>query len=364
MNGMSGKNGTAGEVAREVRRAIAAGTYGRGDYLPSLRQLAAVSGVAYLTASRALKALEREGLVAAEPRKGYRVLRSGAKPGTARALFGFISGGDPIDASLWDETHKALLTGFQCAAGRYGLGILAMTHATQSPRELAQAILEAELAGVAMDSDSPEIIEALRAAEIPVALVDAFTYDVEVDGVVQDNFRGGFLAGEYLAKHGHREVAWFGHSSDTVHSRERLGGAILGLQLGGARLAAGFDLRVPEIASGIPTEESLQAARVLLSTQGRPRAILALWQSGANALLRAAAELHLALGKDFDFVTWGIEENRQGIYEQRFGHGRIPPMVCWSAERMAELALSRLVAPAVAAGRAPARISVPMRLWE
>ena len=358
------RSGTAGKVARELRVAIAAGTYGRGDYLPPLRQVAETYGVAYLTAARALKTLEREGLVAAEPRKGYRVLRSGAKPGSPRALFGLLSSSDPTDASMWNETHKALLTGFQCAAGRHGLGILAMRTGGQSPRELAQAILEAELVGVAIDTDRPNYIEALRAAEIPVVLVDAFTYDVAVDGVVQDNFRGGFLAGEYLAKRGHREAAWFGLSLETIHSQERQGGAMVGLRSGGARLAPDFEIRVPEIASGIPTDESLQAARAFLSARGRPRAVLALWQSCASALLTAADELRLTPGQDFDLITWGIEENRQGLYGQRFGHGHLPPMVCWSAIRMAELALSRLVAPPDAAGRLPVRISVPMRLWE
>ena len=358
------KYGTTSEMARELRRAIADGTYSRGSYLPPLRRLAETSGVAYLTASRALKTLEREGLVAAEPRKGYRVLRSGARPGSPRALFGLLSSSDPADATVWNETHKALLTGFQCAAGRHGLGILAMRADRQSPRDLAQAILEAELAGVAVDSDRPDTIEALRAAEIPVVLVDAFTYDIAVDGVVQDNFRGGFLAGEYLAKRGHREAAWFGLSLETIHSQERLGGAMIGLRSGGAHLAEPFDVRVPEIASGIPTDEAMREARKFLAARGRPRAILALWQSCANALLTAAADLRLNPGKDFDLITWGIEENRQGVYGQRFGHGHIPPMVCWSAECMAEMALARLVAPPGAAGRVPVRISVPMRLWE
>jgi DNA-binding LacI/PurR family transcriptional regulator len=350
-------------MAQRLRREIADGTYSRGSYLPPLRRLADCAGVAYLTASRALKVLEQEGLVVAEPRKGYRVLRSGTKPGSPRALFGFLASSAPDDTVLWGETHKALLAGFQCAAGHHGLGIVVMRYDRQSPRDLAKSILEAGLAGVAIDSDRPELVEALRAAKIPHVLVDAFTYDAAADGVVQDNFRGGFLAGGYLAKRGHREVAWFGLSHETIHSQERLGGALIGLRTGDARLRENFIFRVPEIASGIPAEEALCAARKFLAARGRPSAILALWQSCANAVLTAASELRLTPGRDFDLITWGIEENRQGIYAQRFPQGHIPPMVCWSAKCMAEMALGRLVTPLDAVERTPVRISVPMRLW-
>ncbi len=356
------KPGTVIALAKELRRSISNGTYGPGEFVPSVRRLASESGVAFLTVTRALKMLEHEGLVSAEPRKGYRVLHARAKP-RATSQIGFLSGSNPDDFRLWNETHKALLTGFQCAAGRIGVAVLAMSISPGSPRDTARAARAAGLAGLALDANQPELIEALREAGVSVVLVDAYTYETEVDGVVQDNFHGGFLAGEHLARHGHREVAWFGLSYETNHSRERMGGAVIGLRSGDARIAPGYEFHVPEETSGVPSNEALREARAFLSDSKRPRAVLALWQSCANALLAAAAELRLRPGDDFDLVTWGIEENRREVYGPRFGPGGIPPMVCWSAKRMAELAISRLVQSVDKKDRVPARLSAPMRLY-
>jgi hypothetical protein len=350
-------------VAAALRRAIAQGIHRPGDYLPPVRKLAADAGVAYLTATRAVRILRREGLVAAEPRRGYRVLPPVKGSARGRALFAFLTGSNPRDPQLWNETHKALLTGFQCLSGQQGPFVLAMRFDEMSP-ETVQSLRQAGIVGVAMDCDTPELIDGFRRAQIPVVLVDAFAYGAGVVGVVQDNFRGGYLAGEYLARRGHREVAWFGLSVDSIHSRERRGGAAIGLEQGGAHLAPGFDLRVPEAASGIPSDQALHAARTLLSAPGRPRAILSLWQSCTYALCTAAAELGLRMNEDFELVTWGVEENRQGLYEQRFGAGGLPPMVCWSAVRMAQLAVSQLTLlsnPGDSDHRA-VRISVPVEL--
>jgi LacI family transcriptional regulator len=346
-----------------LRKAIAAETYRPGDYLPPVRKLAEQSGVAYLTAVRALRRLDEEGLVQAEPRKGYRVLRARARPENGRMLFGFITSSDPHAPQLWNETHKALLTGFQCVSGRRGTAVLAMSSDARDPQAAVRAVLDAGIRGIALDSDNPALIAAFQQANVPIVLVDAFNNDITVDGVVQDNFRGGFLAGRHLVQHGHREVAWLGLSNDTIHSQERRGGALIALEAGGSRMAPKFDLRVPEEASGIPTDEAMQQARTLLSSPGRPHAILALWQSCAVALMAAAADLGLYLHKDFELVTWGIEENRQEVYSQRFRQGAIPPMICWSAVRMSELAIARLAASVETRDRSPMRINIPVRLF-
>lgn len=349
---------SAGHVADRIRGEIANGKYTPGSYLPPLRQLAEACGVAYVTAVRGMKLLEREGLIRSEPRRGYILCKGVSARGDSSALFAFVTH-DEQQSGVWDETHKSLLAGFQSVSDGSGPDVLSLTSPKDAPDLLLEKIRRAGITGVAIDTANPAFVRLLRGAGVPVVLVDAFTYEMPVDAVVQDNFRGGFLAGAHLAGKGHREVAWLGNRSRSIHFHERLGGVQAGLRTGGASLSERFFVDAQEVCSGVPTDEAIKSARALLSMRGRPKAILALWQSMSNALLTAAHSLGLELGKDFEMVTWGIEENRQTIYRPRFHQGELPAMVCWSARHMAAAALARLTEICAHGDRAPVRINVP-----
>lgn len=356
-----GNGRSAVRVADGIRQGIWRGEFATGAYLPPLRRLAADYGVAYVTALRGLKVLEREGLIGSEPRRGYVVRKGSLSRGASGALFAFVTH-DERQSDVWDETHKSLLAGFQAVSDGSGPDVLPLTSPRDAPDLLLDKIRRAGIVGVAVDTANPAFILPLRAAGLPIVLVDAFTYELPVDGVVQDNFHGGFLAGAHLAEKGHREVAWLGNRSRSIHYHERLGGVQAGLRAGGACLAERFFVDAPEACSGVPTDEAIEAARLLLSRRGRPRAILALWQSMSNALLTAAHGLGLELGRDFEMVTWGIEENRQTVYQPRFHQGVLPAMVCWSARAMAAEALARLTELRAHGAAAPLRVNVPTRL--
>ncbi len=62
-------------VADDLRRAIAAGTYGPGDQLPTLAELTTKYGIAVMTARDAIRQLVADGLVVSRQGKGAYVLR-------------------------------------------------------------------------------------------------------------------------------------------------------------------------------------------------------------------------------------------------------------------------------------------------
>ena len=65
-----------------VRNAIASGRFAAGRFLPPVRELSAKYGVSPETIRRGLNTLEREGLVVAKARQGFRVAaRSGGDAG-------------------------------------------------------------------------------------------------------------------------------------------------------------------------------------------------------------------------------------------------------------------------------------------
>jgi DNA-binding GntR family transcriptional regulator len=55
------------QLADQLRRAVAAGQYGVGERLPTVRALAQEYGVANATAARSIDVLQREGIVVSRP---------------------------------------------------------------------------------------------------------------------------------------------------------------------------------------------------------------------------------------------------------------------------------------------------------
>lgn len=61
-------------------------------------------------------------------------------------------------------------------------------------------------------------------AEVPVVIVDRPMADTPVDQVLVDNYRGGYLAGHYLAALGHRRIGCIGGPPELSVSEQRLAG--------------------------------------------------------------------------------------------------------------------------------------------
>ena len=342
-----------------MAEAITRGDYAAGEYLPTVRELSRRHRLACSTVHRALQSLAAEGLLSAESRQGYRV-----RPGAADPMRGcpvayvFSAAEDPQPVGVY---HRALLAAFQGAAVERGWTLLSTV--ADPGAGGAGAILErlraARTGGLVLDMHQLGLIDALLGSGLPAVLVNSWREDVAMDTVMQDGQQGGLQAAAYLAGRGHRKVAWFGPMADTGHSLDRFGGALLGLRRAG--------LPAPEehvTVYGSAPAELDERARQLLSSGNRPTAVLALWQENALALSRAAAELGLAVGRDFEMVGWCREEEYEESYAPRFRPGEVPPTVVWSAEAMAEAALDRISLRRADPERAALRIKIPTRLRE
>ncbi len=338
-----------------MAEAITRGDYAAGEYLPTVRELSRRHRLACSTVHRALQSLAAEGLLAAESRQGYRV-----RPGAADPMRGcpvayiFSAAEDPQPVGVY---HRALLGAFQSAAAERGWTLLSTVADPEA--EGAGAVLErlraARTGGLVLDMHQLGLIDALLGSGLPAVLVNSWREDVAMDTVMQDGQQGGLQAAACLAGRGHRKVAWFGPMADTGHSLDRFGGALLGLRRAG--------LPAPE--EHVITdddEETFELARRLLSGSGRPSGIIALWQRSALALARAAADLKLTVGRDFEMVGWCREEEYEESYAPRFRPGEVPPTVIWSARAMAEAALDRISLRRADPERSALRIKIPTRL--
>jgi DNA-binding LacI/PurR family transcriptional regulator len=342
------------EFGTKIRSAISQGDYGPGDYLPTVRELSRRHRLACSTVHRALQTLVAEGLLAAESRQGYRVLPGAGDPmrGCPVAyVFSAAEESPPLTSSY----HRSLLGAFQGAAAARGWTLLSTIAAPADSAALLEKLRASRAAGLVLDMHDLGLIDALLGAGLPAVLVNSWREDVAMDTVMQDGQQGGLQAAAYLAGRGHRRMAWFGPMASTGHGLDRFGGALLGLRRAG--LPAPEEHITAEGESGLA-----ERARRLLSASDRPSGVIALWQGEALALARAAAELNLSIGKDFEMVGWCREEEYEESYAPRFRPGEVPPTVVWSAAAMAEAALDRISLRRSDPAKPALRIKIPTRL--
>lgn len=341
------------KVAGQLRRDITAGRLRSGEFLPTERDLCGQLEVSRETARRALKALECDGLIVTVPRRGYRVRPAANDPQQGCPLAYVPEPG-------WDDGsaapfHAQLLESIRQAASRRGWALLAEARAGLSAADTL-ARLEAQRAfGAVLESPDAELVAAVRAAGLPAVTVNSWTEEAGLDAVMQDGFRGGLLAARHLREVGCRCVAWFGPEDKGAHAAERLGGALAGLVEGGVGVEG-----VPVVRA--PAGELVARARGLLSRAERPDGVVALWRGCALALVAAAADLGLAVGRDFRMVGWCPEELYDVEYAPAFRGGEVPPVISWSVRTMAETAMARLAERRANPELPALLVKVPVRL--
>ncbi len=340
----------------KLRQDILEGKISAGGYLPTERELATRHGVAGMTARRALKALEAEGLIAAEPRRGYRVMARANDPQKGAPLAYVLA--PHSQAGLWDDLHRALLAGFQQAAAARGWTLLAVGCEGLSLEQVVEQLRAARVCGAILDTPGRELIDAVLRAGMPAITVDDWREDLEIDSVVQDGFRGGLLAGKWLAVRGCRRIGWIGPVGVSRQGLERFGGASAALAAEGIELPP--EMRV--VLDDPESPEGVAGARRLLSAKDRPEAVLSLWQGCTASLVRAARELALVPGRDFQMVGWSTEEDYERTYLSHFVGGPVLPAVVWRVGTLARTTIARLVELRSGPAEAPTVIKVPTRL--
>jgi DNA-binding LacI/PurR family transcriptional regulator len=333
-----------------LREAIVGGQYLAGEFLPSVRALMASSGSASMTVRRALKLLESEGLAQAE-KKGYRVLAGATDPERGCPLAYVIC--REQNPEQWSFFIKAIFDAFHEATARRGWSLLAQGTVGLTHEQIVEGLRGGRVCGVIMDSHDESLIAAVREAQLPMVMADAWVEGSGIDSILQDGHQAGVLAARYLAGQGCKRLGWFGTVS---HYRDRFGGAVVGIA------SEGYEI-VPELL--VATEDRMEeaakvnAAKALLSRPDRPDGIISLWRDKAMAVKRAGDELGLKQGRDYHLVGWCPEELYEQQWRAHFGDEKVAPAICWSIRTMAEIALSRLAERRANPELPPLRVCVP-----
>ncbi len=337
----------AAGVAERILKDIQRGPARSGQFLPPVRALAAKHSVGSKTIWRALKALEAEGIIAAEPRQGYRVLRP-APRSTAVGPIAYVASGRPEE---WIGSTDRLLNALRDRAQTDGRSLLAVGSDGRSPTEIVEELRGAGASGIVLDTYDPTLVSLLRSSGIPAVMVNSWLPEAEIDSVMQDGQLGGILAARHLLEMGCQRIAYFGRCEDSAHSLDRFSGAAAGLA------AAGMDLG-PRTISRAAREDAADKARELLNREDAPDGIIAPYRGSSLALARSIA----AAGSSVRMVGWCPRE----LYESEWYHplrdGIVPPVITWSVEALAASALARLAERRRYPDQPPLRVKVPTQL--
>ncbi len=257
------------QVYRSLRSDLAAGRWRAGDRLPSEAELVEQFGVSRITVGRAMRDLQREGLVERRPGSGTYVSDRASEEGLS---FGLLIP-DFGETEIFEPIFQGMMA--SPLAREHALVWGSPTGATGDRAErvwhLCRQYIERKVSGVffapleltrGKDEVNLRISRALEEAGIPVVLLDRTVTPYPERGphdlVGIDNRRAGFVMTDHLVRAGARRVAFVGlpDTAATVDAREAgYREALRRAGLAGDGLARRLD---PEVRSAV---EDLMAAR-------------------------------------------------------------------------------------------------------
>ena len=194
------------QIAATLKNRMIAGEIQLGAYLSSIRTLSHEFGCAPLTAQRALKLLSDEGLVIAEPRRGYRATRHGMTPKTHETV-AFLELTAGYERYLGEVFHAQLAV-LQNLAIKRGWISAVLPYKAQSPEVIAEQLRNMGATALILqdigDQFPPGLPSALMALGLPTVGLDESSRAPGMDLVLRDEMQGATLAAEHLIRNGHR----------------------------------------------------------------------------------------------------------------------------------------------------------------
>jgi GntR family transcriptional regulator, arabinose operon transcriptional repressor len=316
-------------IKRHLRTEMATGRLKAGQALPSEIALGDTLQVARNTVRQALGELEREGLVRRVRGKGTFVAEDVHDcPAAGRDLFVLIA---PEPSS---QSFAAMLHGFESVCRQQGRQT-AVCSTQDDIAKQADAILQLIdskcVGGVALmptaDSRTPAYhVHPLQQRGIPVVLCHRAVPGIDAPLLALRGAEMGRLAGQTLANHGHRRVAFFARLPNTV--------------IQGTGLEDGLRESVRKAGGDVPQEfvhyGHLQSFNLedheqvvfedlkrMCRHPNRPTAIMATFDPLAEMLYLQLRQLGLRVPEDMSVISVSTSR-RDGPIRQRLGAVLVP----------------------------------------
>lgn len=154
---------------------------------------------------------------------------------------------------------------------------------------------------------SDDQVKRFNKSNLPAVLIDA--YHPEMNRVVSDDIRGGYLATKYLLDLGHRKIAYLSDKLDTpfhfVAMRQRFEGYCQALHEAGITVESDYHRQ-----GRVGGVESYEKAKELLLLPDPPTAIFAASDTNAVGVIKAARDLDVKVPDDLSIIGYdGIRDS-------------------------------------------------------
>ncbi|HEX2914428.1 MAG TPA: D-ribose pyranase [Chloroflexia bacterium] len=272
--------------------------------MPNIRDVAKKAGVSVTTVSHVINATRYvEPHTEARVRRaidelGYRpnILARGLRRGETRTIGLLIpDNSNPFFAEVARVVEDA---GFN-----EGYSVILCNSDISDEKEAIylDVLLSKQVDGLILISTNNHYHHLHRALEarVPLVVVDRELPELQVDQVLVDNQKGGYLAGQHLVKLGHRRIGCISGPKDIIPSAGRVSGFKQALA------EAGIELQPEAIEAGNFRYEGGEAAMTaLLNRKLKLTAVFATNDLMAIGALNALRQAHLRVPGDLSLVGY------------------------------------------------------------
>jgi DNA-binding LacI/PurR family transcriptional regulator len=192
--------------------------------------------------------------------------------------------------AMMDSFYGDIIRGFQSEAQRagYQVNLFMFDRTTESLDILKKGVMKT-ISGlvVANDGDiTPEMVIQLKAANVPIVLVENHIDDQQLPCVLGDNFSAGYVVARHLLGLGHREIAVLPGPTKYSSLVDRLHGCRAAMAEAGLLIPPEW---MPKPVSGHPLKGYVQMKEILVLDH-YPSAVIAISDKTAIGAMEALKE--------------------------------------------------------------------------
>jgi LacI family transcriptional regulator, galactose operon repressor len=323
--------------------------------MATIREVAESAGVSYATVShvinntRVVSQQTRERVLAAMAALNYRpnALARSLRQGKTNTI-GLVL---PDSANPF---FAEISRGIEYEAFKQGYSVFLCNTELDTQRELfyVDVLSKKQVDGIIFVAagDQADSLDFLVRQNMPVVMIDRDLPNVQVDVVLTDHERGGFLATSHLIELGHKRIACIAGPSSITPSAERITGYRRALEQANLPYDENLIIR-----GDYHAQSGMEITHSILKMNPRPTAIFALNDLMALGALRAAAEAGFSIPRDLAVVGYDDLELAQFTN---------PPLttIAQPKKEIGAQAVTLLVDRIARKSRSPSRLVLPPEL--
>jgi len=262
------------QVKNVIRQFITENGLGVGAPLPSEREWAQRLRVSQMTVHRALKELEREGVITRLVGKGTFVLNTHTSPAPRHSLVLVFPLAEVASLTTQNIYYGPILQGILSALAETGCLVQFWSLGFDQLRQIPPEVLTSRaLLVFAPFEDARPVLEEWWAAGVPFVVIGASWQDTSFPCVDTDNFAAAQQVVDFLVGMGHRHIALLAGHRIAPNSRDRWDGFLAALRKHGLSVPPEW-LIESELPSALsPTVQ--ERLRTLFKGRVRPTALFA-----------------------------------------------------------------------------------------